>query len=91
MEALTIAAFIIATLALAVAFITIPVVSYVVWKYVFIPWKVMRTDVERLSAKVRVIEASMTRNQVQGVSDEHAARVEARLNARARAQEMAER
>ena len=88
MDALILTGFILGVLGLFAWIFTMLAVSYVLYKYVFVPWKVMRADVTALAAKIRVIEASMNRNQVIAADDAHAVRAEARLNARARAAAM---
>lgn len=85
MDALIIAGFILGVLALMAWIFTMAAITYVLWKYVFIPWKVMRNDVQYLSNKVKTLEAQQSRERVLAVDDAHAARAEARLNARARA------
>lgn len=88
LSGLLIAAFVLAVLGLFAWIFTMLAVTYVLYKYVFVPWKVMRTDVTALAAKMRIVEASMNRNQVMAADDAHAVRAEARLSARARAAQM---
>ena len=88
MEGFVIAGFVIAVLAAMAWLFTMLALTYVLWRWAYVPWKVMRADVAALNAKIRIIEASMSRNQVIAADDAHAVRAEARLNARARAAAM---
>lgn len=86
LAALWMAGFVLSVLALFAWVFTVFAVSYVLYKYVWTPWKVVRTDITALANKVRIMEANMNRNQAQtALSDEQTARVEARLRARDRA------
>ena len=81
MEAVQIAAFVIATMALAITLMIAPVLGYVIWRYVVSPWKVMRADIVALNREVADLRQQA---RVKVLSDEEQARVEARLNARQR-------
>lgn len=85
MEGLLIAAFVLASTACIGLLFIAGAVAYVLYKYVALPWKVMRADMIALAQKVQAVEASVQRAQVIARSDEEIARIEARQNARERA------
>lgn len=82
MNALLIAGFVLATVAVTLAMIQAPIIAYVIWKFVYTPWKVMRTDVIALNAKIASLEQQA---RVRSMSDADIARAEAKLNARQKA------
>jgi hypothetical protein len=84
MEALIIAGFVIAVLALALSLFLIVGVSYVLWKYVYTPWTIMRADVSALAQWRRTVDERLNQAQVMALDDAEVARREARLQARAR-------
>ncbi len=81
MEALQLAAFVIATLALSIVLMIAPVVGYVIFRYVVTPWKVMRADIVALNREMGELRQQA---RVKIMSDEEVAHVEARMNARER-------
>lgn len=81
-DPIVIAGFVIAVVALAIVLVLIPVIAYVIWRYVAAPWKVMRADIQALHAKISGLEQQA---RVKVMTDEEIARTEARLNARQRA------
>ena len=85
MEALIIAGFVLAVLALVLTGVIAGIVAYIQYKYVIVPWGVMRKDVAALAGKVSSLEAQVQRASVMAKTDEEIARAEARLNARQRA------
>lgn len=85
MESLLIAGFVLAVLALMAWVFTVAAVTYVLYRYVATPWKVMRTDMTALAQKMTMVESMVNRAQVLAHSDEDTARIEARMNARQRA------
>ena len=85
MDSIVIAGFVLAVLALVLALVLAGVVAYIQYKYVVLPWKVMRTDVQALLVRVQTVEASVQRAQVIARSEEEIARIEARQQARERA------
>lgn len=84
MDALIISGFVLAVLALTLCFVLAGVVAYVLYRYVAVPWKVMRTDMTALAGKMRMVEEMVNRADVMSHSDADVARIEARLNARQR-------
>lgn len=84
MDALIIAGFVIAVLALVLVLMLIPVISYILWKYVLTPWRVMRADVAALASWRRTVDERLNQAQVMALDDAEVARREARLQARAR-------
>lgn len=85
MDALVLTGFILSVLALVLMFVFVGVAAYVLWRYVVIPWKVMRTDITALHGEMKALAAQVQRAQVLAHSDEETARIEARMNARSRA------
>jgi hypothetical protein len=80
-EAIQIAGFVIAVLALAIVLMITPVVAYVMWRYAVTPFRVMRADIVALNREVGDLRQQA---RVKVMSDEEVARTEARLNARQR-------
>jgi hypothetical protein len=83
-DALIIAGFVIAVVALALSMFLIVGVSYVLWKYVYTPWTVMRADVAALAVWRRGVDDKLNQAAVMALDDAEVARREARLQARAR-------
>lgn len=78
---------ILGTLALTAWLFTLGIVSYVLWRYAYTPWMVMRRDVAALDAKIEELRAytkqELGLRAARALSDEEAARMEAatrRLN-----------
>ena len=86
MDALLIAGFVLAVLALTLCLFLVLAMSYVLYKYVYTPWRVIRADLTALFAKVQDLERAASQARVMTLSNEEVARREARINARARAQ-----
>ena len=84
MDALIIAGFVIATVALALSLFLILMVGYVLWKYVYTPWTIMRADVAALAQWRRSVDDKLNQAAVMALDDAEVARREARLQARAR-------
>lgn len=91
MDALIIAGFVLAVLALVLAFVLAGIVAYIQYKYVALPWKVMRADVTALHAEFQALKSTVQQAQVIARSDAEVAAIEARINARQRAREAAGR
>lgn len=85
MESLLIAGFVLAVLALMAWLFTVIGVAYAIYRFVWQPWRVMRTDINALNEAVKALAAQVQRAQVLAHSDEETARIEARMNARQRA------
>lgn len=85
MDALVLTGFILSVLALVLMFVFVGVAAYVLWRYVVIPWKVMRMDITALHGEMKALAAQVQRAQVLAHDDGETARIEARINARARA------
>lgn len=88
MDALVVAGFVLAVLALTLTFVFVGVAAYVLYRYVVLPWRVMRTDVQALAGKVRLLEETVNRADVLAHSDADIARIEARMNARQRSRQV---
>lgn len=86
MDALLIAGFVLAVLGLMAWLFTAAAVAYILYKYVYQPWLVVRRDLAALAEKVRQLDAASGNGRVSALDDAEVARREARLNARARAQ-----
>jgi hypothetical protein len=84
MDALILAGFVLAVLALTLTFVFVGVAAYVLYRYVVLPWRIMRTDMQALSTRFKELEATVSRAEVMARSDADIARAEARLNARQR-------
>lgn len=84
-SALVLVSFILSVLALVLTFVFVGVAAYVLWRYVVIPWRVMRSDVTVLHGEVKSLAAQVQRAQVLAHDDAEIARIEARVNARQRA------
>lgn len=65
---------------------TVGGIAYATWRYVYIPWKVLRIDVkallERHESDMAQIKAELGLRKALALSDEEQARAEARLKAR---------
>ena len=79
---LLITAFILGVLSLAIVLLLIPVLSYLFWRYVLGPWKVMRTDIIALNQQLAALQQQA---RIKAMSDEDIARAEFKLNARQKA------
>jgi hypothetical protein len=84
MDALILAGFVLAVLALTLTFVFVGVAAYVLYRYVVLPWRIMRTDMQALAGRFKELEATVSRAEVMARSDADVARAEARLNARQR-------
>jgi hypothetical protein len=62
-------------------FFTLLTVTYVLWRYNLVPWKVMRTDVKALAGKIDEIEKKLV-VRASTPSDPEIAAIEARLRAK---------
>lgn len=61
-------------------------IPYVIWRYVFVPWRVMRKDIVALMAKdqellkrVEEFENALRPSRISAMSDEQIASIENRL------------
>lgn len=90
MESLVLSGFVLATLALMAWLFTVLGVTFAIYHFVWKPWKVMRADVVALHTEMKNLAAQVQRAQVLAHSDEEVARIEARMNARARARNVQE-
>lgn len=84
MDALIIAGFVLAVLGLMAWLFTVGAVTYILWKYVYTPWGVMRADVSALAAWRRSVDEQLNQARLMSLDDAEVARREARLQARAR-------
>ncbi len=82
MDSLIIAGFVLSTVAFCFGFVLLGVVAYVIYRYCYAPWKVMRSDIIALNVEIQGLKQQA---QVRAITDAEAARAEARLNARTRA------
>ena len=85
MDALILTGFILGVLGLMAWLFTVIGVAYAIYKYVYAPWKIMRADVSALNDAVKSLAAQVQRAAVLAHDDGEIARIEARMNARARA------
>lgn len=66
---------------------TVGAVSYVLWRYVFQPWKVMRKDMGSLTQKQTETQQyfeTVIRPRIEAFTDEELAMIERRLKERSR-------
>jgi hypothetical protein len=83
-DALIIAGFILAVLAVVLCLVLAGVVSYVLYAFVYTPWKVMRQDLVALAQWRQSVEDRLVSSGQSALDDVEIARREARLAARAR-------
>lgn len=64
---------------------TVGAVVYVMYRYVYLPWKVMRKDLAALDAKIEEVRQTATTRRAEAMTEEEAAFIEGRLRARSTA------
>lgn len=82
MEGLIVAAFVLSTIAAVFGLVTAIAVGYVIYRYCYLPWRVIRADIAALNTEVAGLRQQA---QVRAMTDADVARAEARLSARQRA------
>ena len=72
-------------ISLALWFCSVLAVAYVLWRYSYTPWKVMRKDIAALSAQVEEIRQLSSIRRAEVMGEEEAAFIEGRLRSRSTA------
>lgn len=68
--------------ALTLWVVTVAVTAFVIWTYVYKPWKTMRTDMQALARQVTEALSLLNRERVMSLSDEEIAAREKLLQAK---------
>jgi hypothetical protein len=62
--------------------LSVAIAGYAGWRYVFVPWKIMRTDIKALADAVAQIKEEMGLRRAMSLSDEEQAMIERRARTR---------